>query len=175
MFVEFLEVQSFDFVVLIVFRQDDIKEFDLLSSELILFAIIIELTKLGKILLLKHKILTILSIPLLILLATNLLELLIPLTILLPLPLILPNNHLLPNILPFLILIFPINHLVEIALFEIFLIFGFLVEDQVFTAADLIQDEGWDLGLAQLFAVYLDLVVHVVRDLFYYLLLGAFW
>jgi hypothetical protein len=174
MFVEFLEVQSFDFVVLIVFRQDDIKEFDLLSSELILFAIIIELTKLGKILLLKHKILTILSIPLLILLATNLLELLIPLTILLPLPLILPNNHLLPNILPFLILIFPINHLVEIALFEIFLIFGFLVEDQVFTAADLIQDEGWDLGLAQLFAVYLDLVVHVVRDLFYYLLLGAF-
>ncbi len=162
MFVEFLEVQSFDFVVLIVFRQDDIKEFDLLSGELILSAIIIELTKLGKILLLKHKILSILSIPLLILLATNLLELLIPLTILLPLPLILPNNHLLLNILPFLILIFPINHLVEIALFEIFLVFGFLVEDQVFTAADLIQDEGRDLGLAQLFAVYLDLVVHVV-------------
>lgn len=127
MLIEFLEVQSFDFVVLIVFRQNDIKKFDLFSSELIFLAIIIKLTELRKILLFKYKFHIALMLNFLIVI--YILKLFIPLTILFPLFLIFPNNHFLINIMSFLILIFPINHLIEITfLTEILVVFWFLIE-----------------------------------------------
>lgn len=176
----FFKVKSFDFKVLIVFRNQDIKKFNLCVSQLILFALNSNLIKNWKIFLIEFErflLFSFLSINFLFIHVIFLwcifwLVAFLITVLLLVNYFLLVNPYLLRFTICIIVVVFCVNYIIQITfclltfLFQThFLLFLLLVKNEIFSPLDLLKDKSWNLALSYHTTIDFDFIISFIRNL----------